>query len=74
MDEGNAGSLDEARSLPYNVAVFLALAVLIGLLALLCTLYHGYRLEELLHAQPGRHSAAAEERPIVVGRFGSAVS
>jgi hypothetical protein len=74
MDEGNAGSLDEARGVPYNVAVFLALAVLIGLLALLCTLYHGYRLEELLQAQPGPDSAAAEESPIVAGRFGSALS
>lgn len=71
MNRGIAGSVDEVESARYNFVVFLALAILIGILALFCWLYHGYELQERLQLPPGR--ASVEASPLVTARSESAV-
>ena len=71
MNDGNAGSVDEVESARYKFVVFLALAILIGILALVCSLSHGYELQERLQLPPGR--ASVEASPLVTARLESAV-
>jgi sensor c-di-GMP phosphodiesterase-like protein len=70
----NGGSIESGHSrarawpaLAYELLVFLSLAILVSLLAVLCELYHASRLQEKLHGQLNHRPEVAEPRQIQKG-------